>query len=119
MRNLARDTQCVLVSRYEGIEREVDANGRLTGKNVPKYSEPSCFHLSLSMARGEAQGAYFGVNLDYDRVLTVDDNRFEVAEADRLWIENRPAEEHDHVVTKVARKGDFTVIAAKRVEVRR
>ena len=118
MRNLARDTQRVWISRYEGIGREVDGQGRLTGKNVPKYATPVAFYPSLSMARGEAQGAYFGVNLDYDRVLTLDDSSFEVSEADRLWVDGCTDEPHDHVVKKVARKGDFTVIAASRVEVR-
>ena len=118
MRNLARDTQCVYISRYEGIGREVDGQGRLTGKNTPIYTTPAAFYPSLSMARGEAQGAYFGVNLDYDRVLTLDDNSFEVSEADRLWVDKCPPEPHDHVVKKVARKGDFTVVAASRVEVR-
>lgn len=76
------------------------------------------------MARGEARGAYFGVNLDYDKVITIDDSSFAISEADKLWIDVDPGDvsnpnEHDYVVVKVARKGDFTVIAAKHVEVRK
>lgn len=121
MRNLERDTQQVYIARFiELVAQEVD--GKLTGKNVPKRAAPVQFSPSVSMARGEAQGAYFGVSLDYDRVLTIDDPCFEVSEADVLWIEaelGNPEQPnpHDHIIKKVARKGCYTVIAAKRVEV--
>lgn len=125
MRNLERDTQRVYISRYEGTEAQ-EVGGRLTGKNIVKRSTPVAFEPSVSMARGEAQGAYFGVDLDYDRVVTIDDPAFEVGEADVLWIEAQPGDPedegypapHDHIVKKVGRKGSYTVIAAKRVEVR-
>lgn len=118
MRNLARDTQTVHISRYEGIVRERDAQGRLTGRNAPQMSEPVPFSPSASMARGEAQGAHFGDELEYDVVLTLDDPGFEASEADVLWVWADPqSEEHDFAVRKVARKGCFTVIAAKRVVV--
>ena len=122
MRNLERDTQEVFISRFLGlVPQEVD--GKLTGKNVPQRTAPEAFRPSVSMARGEAQGAYFGLNLDYDRVLTIADPAFEVSESDVLWIESavgdrNDPEPHDHIVKKVARKGGYTVIAAKRVEVR-
>lgn len=124
MRNIERDTQAVHISRYEDMVAQVDEDGRLTGKNVRQMSTPAAFYPSVSIARGEAQGTYFGVNLDYDRVLTIDEPEFEVSEADVLWIDAEPADAqgnqlpHDHVIKKVSRKGDYTVIAAKRVEVR-
>lgn len=123
MRNLERDTQAVYISRYEDVVVQVDEVGRRTGKNVVKRSTPVAFHPSVSIARGEAQGAYFGVNLDYDRVLTIDDPGFEVSEADVLWIDKPVGdvdepESHDYIVKKIARKGGYTVIAASRVEVR-
>lgn len=125
MRNLERDTQPVYISRFEDIVAQ-EVGGKLTGKNVVQRSAPAAFYPSVSMARGEAQGAYFGVNLDYDRVLTIADPSFAAGEADVLWIEadvGDPEDEgypnpHDYVVKKVARKGAYTVIAAKRVEVR-
>lgn len=123
MRNLERDTQEVFISRYEDIVAQVDDEGRRTGKNVVKRSTPVAFHPSVSIARGEAQGAYFGVNLDYDRVLTIDDPAFEVSEADVLWLDKPVGDAdnpspHDYIVKKVARKGSYTVIAVSRVEVR-
>ncbi len=123
MRNLERDTQEVYISRYEGTDAQVDDNGRLTGKNVPQRSKPTAFFPSVSMARGEAQGAYFGLNLDYDRVLTIDDPDFEIGEADVLWIDAEVGDPdapspHDYIVKKIARKGSYTVVAVSRVEVR-
>ena len=122
MRNLERDTQLVYISRYlDVVPQEID--GKLTGKNLPQYTTPAAFYPSVSMARGEAQGAYFGVNLDYDSVLTIDDPGFAVGEADILWIDAEVGDPeapnpHDYIVKKVARKGDYTVIAVSHVEVR-
>ncbi len=123
MRNLERDTQPVYIARFARLEAQ-EIDGRLTGKNVPVRTAPALFWPSVSMTRGEAQGAYFGVNLDYDRVITIADPGFEASEADVLWIDAEVGDlgnpsPHDHIVKKVARKGGYTVIAAKRVEVRR
>lgn len=124
MRNLARDTRPVWIARFEGLAPEEDAEGRLTGKHTPLRKRPELFFPSASMARGEAQNAYFGLSLDYDRVLTLADPDFEVGEADVLWIDVDPGDlddpsPHNAVVKRVARKGGFTVIAVKRVEVSR
>ena len=156
MRSLDRDRQKCFIARFAGMTRQTDAQGRLTGKNVPSYTTPEEFWPTVSPVRGEAYGAYFGQNLDYDLALTVDDPSFEVGEADILWvyaIDGEPGgvvflggrdgldggtfddwadgddadggdfpstetRAHDYTVKKVARKGGYTVIAAKRVEVR-
>ncbi|MEC4272958.1 hypothetical protein VJ923_07290 [Adlercreutzia sp. R25] len=124
MRNLERDTQRVWISRFEGLVPEENAQGRLTGKNIPARSRPELFLPSASMSRGEAQNTYFGLNLDYDRVLTIDDPDFEVGEADVLWLYGDPGDlddpaPHDAIVKRAVSKGSFTVIATKRVEVSR
>lgn len=156
MRNLDRDRQRCYIARFAGLTREEDEQGRLTGKNTPSFTTPEEFWPTVSPVKGEAYGAYFGQNLDYDLTLTVDDPDFEVGEADILWVyaldgepggvtflEGRdgldggtfedwdsgddvdggdfPSTEtrtHDYIVRKIARKGGYTVIAAKHVEVR-
>lgn len=122
MRNLVRDTRPVWVARYEGMEPVVDIQGRLTGKHKPKRTRLIKFYPSASMARGEAQGDYFGLNLDYDKVLTLADVGFEIAETDVLWIDNatesEPTGTYDYTIKKVARTQNFTVIAVKRVDIR-
>ena len=119
MRSIDRDRRAAYIARFLEVVPE-EAGGRLTGKNVVVRSEPEAFWPTVTMPTGQADGAYFGVRLDYDRQLTVDDPVFEVGEADVLWVDSSPGdgEPYDHVVKKVARHGDFTVIAAKRVEVR-
>lgn len=124
MRNLERDTQPVWVSRYVGREAVEDGEGRLTGKHKTARTRPELFFPSASTARGEAQSTYFGLSLDYDRVLTVDDPDFEVGEADVLWLYGEPGDlddpaPHDAIVKRAVSKGSFTVIATKRVEVSR
>lgn len=124
MRNLERDTQPVFIARYEGMVAQENEDGLLTGKHVPSMSSPEVFFPSVSMARGEAQGAYFGVNLDYDRVLTIANPNFEVSESDYIWIDNpigdlNDPDPHDFIVKKIAHKGAYTVIAVKHVEVTR
>jgi len=118
MRNLDRDRVRVYHARYLGTVPE-ERDGLLTGRNAPSYTEPAEFWPTVTMARGEAVYDLFGQKLDYDRTLTVDDPSYGVSEADLLWIENDPSKEHDHIVMRVARKGDFTVIAARKVEVRK
>ena len=105
MRSIDRDRRAVHIARFERVVPE-EADGRLTGKNIVERSDPEGFLATATMPTGRADGAYFGVKLD-------------VGEADVLWIDSPPDDgPHDHVVKKVARHGDFTVIAAKRVEVR-
>lgn len=156
MRNLDRDRQRCYIARFAGMSRQEDSQGRLTGKNVPSYEPPEEFWPTVSPIKGEALGAYFGQNLDYDLTLTVDDPDFAVDEADILWVYALDGEpggvtflpagggldggtfddwddgddadggdfpstdtrSHDYVVKRVARKGSYTAIAAKRVEVR-
>ena len=118
MRNLDRDRQRCLIARFEGLTPQEDSQGRLTGKNVPSFEQPEEFWPTVSPVRGEALGAYFGQNLDYDLTLTVDDPAFAIDEADVLWVYAPEEGCHDYAVKRVARKGDYTVIAAKHVEVR-
>lgn len=115
MRNLDRDRQRVVLGHFAGLVLEEDAQGRLTGRNVPTYR---CVELwpSVSPIRGEAYGTYFGSDVDFDLTLTVDDPALEAAEADVLWVYKPEEGPHDYTVRRVARKGGFTVIAAKHVE---
>lgn len=121
MRNLDRDRTPVWVCRYKGIEAVEDEHGRLTGRNRVAYEDPCKFYPTASAARGDAVGSAFGMQLDYDRTLTIDDRDFRISEADVLYIDNAPGDDgsvpYDHIVKKVARTANFCVVAVKRVEV--
>lgn len=116
MRLLSRDLRTIYIASYEGLEAEVDASGRYTGRHVPQYSDPAAFSASVSAAKGEASGAVFGQSLDYDRTVLVDDPAFDVEEPDRLWVDNGVDEAHDYEVAQIARTPNVTAIAVKRVE---
>ena len=92
MRNLERDRRRVLIGRFLGMYKGVDAQGRLTGHNEPVYDPPAEFWPTVGPVRGEAQGDYFGQRVDYDLTLTVDDPAFEVKEADILWVDEPDGE---------------------------
>ena len=125
MRCLDRDRKLVYVGRYEGTAPVVDGQGRYTGKNVVQRRAPHAFYPTVSPVRGRAEDDYFGQKVEYDLTLTIDDPNIDVLESDTLWVDKRPGDPssegfplpHDYTVTKVARKGDFTVIAARRVDV--
>jgi len=126
MRCLDRDRQRVFIGRFVRTV-PVEKDGKLTGRNEPVYEAPAEFWPTVSIVRGEAQGDYFGQRVDYDLSLTIDDAAFEVKEADVLWVDADPGDSedeaypapHDYIVRRVARKGSYTVIAAKRVDVSR
>ena len=126
MRCLDRDRQRVLVGRFLRTE-QVEEGGKLTGHVEPVYEPPAEFWPTVSVVRGEAQGDYFGQRIDYDLTLTIDDSAFEVKEGDVLWVDADPGDSadegypapHDYIVRRVARKGGYTVIAAKRMDVGR
>ena len=125
MRCLDRDRRRAWVARYEGTRPVTDDQGRYTGRNEVARTAPAEFWPTVTPARGRAEDDYFGQRVEYDLTLTIDDPAFAVRESDCLWVDADPGDEgdegyplpHDYVVTRVARKGDFTVVAARRVDV--
>ena len=125
MRCLDRDRRRVLIGRFVGTRPVTDDAGRYTGRNEVEREDPAEFWPTVTPARGRAEDDYFGQRVEYDLALTIDDPAFAARESDTLWVEADPGEEgdegypapHDYVVTRVARKGDFTVLAARRVDV--
>lgn len=117
MRNLDRDRQPVYIAHLEGFDADENEEGELTGEWRPTYTEPERFMPTVSATRGEAVNDFFGSLLDYDRQVTIDDPAFPAKETDALWIDVSTDAPHDYLVKQVARKGSYTVMAAKHVEV--
>ena len=125
MRCLDRDRRRVLIGRFDGTQPVTDSQGRYTGRNEVVREAPAEFWPTVTPVRGRAEDDYFGQKVEYDLTLTIDDPAFSARESDTLWVDADPGDPegagypapHDYVVTKVARKGDFTVIAARRVDV--
>lgn len=137
MRSLERDKRLVLVSFYVEKRACVDDEGRLTGRHEVVRTEPMPLLCTVSASKGTAENSAFGIDLDYDRTLVIDDPDYPIDEASVLWIDNVPEQEpsagedeafgrdlsggrpHDYTVTRVARSQNCVAVAAKRVEVRR
>lgn len=87
MRCLDRQRQWVLVTRFVERRQARDAQGRLTGTHELVYSNQVPVLASVSAAKGQAQDSMFGIDLDYDRTLLVDDPNFAIEESSRLWVD--------------------------------
>lgn len=100
-----------------------DASGRKTGETEVIYHNPVMIKANVSAARGEATVEQFGSNLDYDRVIVIDDVNVPVDEYSILWIDVQPVFDaegktdtpNDYVVKKVARSLNSVAIAVKKV----
>lgn len=87
MRNLDRDKQWVLVSRFEKIIAVEDEAGHLTGEHKIERSRQIPLLATVSANKGEAEAAAFGQSLDYDRTVLIDDPSYPISETAVLWID--------------------------------
>lgn len=137
MRCLERDKQLVLVALF--IEKKVceDEQGRLTGKHEVVRTEPIPLYLSVSASKGNAENNPFGIDLDYDKTVIIEDTSFPVDESAVFWIDNVPAiddmsngeidgaftmdrtggKPFDYTVKRVAKSPNCIAVAVKHVEV--
>lgn len=140
MRCLDRDKQWVLVSFF--IEKVVckDDQGRLTGKHEVVRTEPIPLLCSVSASKGTAENSPFGLDLDYDKTVIIEDVDYPIDESSVLWVDNYPGPDsrdgqddaddvddsfsqvltdkpYDYTVKRIAKSPNYLVAAIKRVEV--
>lgn len=137
MRCLERDKRLVYAAFFVDKKPVVDEQGRLTGRYDVERTEPVPLLLSVSASKGSAENSPFGIDLDYDRTLVVEDLSLPVDESTVFWIDNvfradapddevdpgfnRPLSDrpHDYTVKRVARTSNSVAVAVKHVEVSR
>ena len=137
MRCLERDKQLVLISFF--IEKKAceDEQGRLNGKHEVVRTEPIPHYLSVSASKGNADNSPFGIDLDYDKTVIIEDTSCPVDESSVFWVDNvsipEPGDEtdkgfnvdyasgkpHDYTVKRVAKYPNCIAVAIKHVEVAR
>lgn len=88
MRCLERDTQWVLVSFFVEKRELTDEEGRLTGRHEVVRTEPMPLRCSVSASKGTAESSPFGIDLDYDRTVLIEDTAYPIDEASVLWIDD-------------------------------
>lgn len=109
---------------YLGTENLTE-NGYETGEKAVLYSNPVQIMANVSAATGEASTRQFGEDVQYDKVLVMEQCPFD--EVSILWIDNLPVLEpdgttktpHDYIVRGIAQSLNSVSVAVGKVKVRR
>ena len=122
MRLLDRNKQAVYYAVLTGFTDATDALGNLTGEKVKTYSTPVKTRMYVSAARGSASDEVFGVDTPYTKVLITDDMSCPITETSRLWVGIEPVvgqteNEHNYIVTQVAKSLNHISYAVKEVDI--
>lgn len=136
MRCLERDKQLALIAFFVEKVACEDDQGRLTGKHEVVRTDPIPYRLSVSASKGSAENSPFGIDLDYDRTVIIEDTTCPVDESSVFWVDNVAVPDgetgeidegfsadltggkpHDYTVTRVAKSPNCIAVALKRVEV--
>lgn len=115
MRTLSKNKVPYWYALYKGVERVADENGRYTGTQEIKYSEPIKAYGNISAAKGASYVAQFGTAIDYDMIICADDT--EMDENSVIWVETKPDEPFNYRVRRISRSLNGVAIAIKRVDV--
>ena len=109
---------------YESKEPITDEYGNLTGESKITYSNPVKGYANISAARGAAETDQFGINVQYDKVILLDDINLPINESSILWIDKAPEDtysavspKHDYIVKRIARSLNVLAIAAAKVDI--
>lgn len=132
MRQLQRERRDVWFARYEGKEPIVDNDGFLTGEYRLSYGKPFKLRPTASPRRGNTWGDGFGIGVDCDRTIVLNEVGTGIDESCVCWVDKAPlldedglievddtgdmAVPNDYRVVMVAESYNFTSIAIKKVE---
>ena len=109
MRTLERNKTSFHYALYLGKEENVDADGNLTGTYTVMYSNPVECKGNISASSGYVQVEQFGNDLQYDKVIVIDNVSVPIDENTVLWVDKEVEHDKygnpvfDYVVKKVAR----------------
>lgn len=123
MRCMERNKRCFHYALFNGKEPVLDEYGNRTGEYVVSYRSPVCFKANISPATGETQAELFGSDVDYDRVIVVDNPCCPIDEYSVLCIDSPPDFDedgnliYDYIVKKVARSLNSVSYAVSKVKV--
>lgn len=126
MRALVRNKTRIHYANYLGKKPLKDEYGNLTGEYEIEYTDPIEVCANVSAARGEATTRQFGDDVNYDRVILIDDPKFPIKESSVLWIDTPPEiqedgstkDPHDYIVKQIAISLNSMSIAVSKVNVR-
>ena len=123
MRCLERNKKCFYYALFDSKDPVKDEDGNFTGEYTINYKAPVHMKANISPVIGEAQADLFGSDVDYDRVIVVDEPCCPIDEYSVLCIEITPDYDeegnliYDYIVKKVARSINSVSYAVSRVKV--
>lgn len=122
MRTLERNKTSFYYALYLGKEENVDADGNATGTYTILYSNPVECKGNISASSGSVQFEQFGNDLQYDKVVVLDDVNISIDENSVLWVDKEVEHDKygnplfDYVVKKVARSLNSVSFAISKVK---
>lgn len=69
---------------------EIQEDGEYTGDKIPIHKEAVSINGNISPAKGEAQIEQFGNNLEYEKVIVIDDMNCPIDENTVLFVDKEP-----------------------------
>lgn len=110
------------------MQETVDEDGNIVETNVPVYSDPVKIRANVSVAEGQrfvesTSAQMFGLAIDYDKVIVLDDVNCPIEESSVLYIDKSPYADdgtltaYDYRVTRISKSLNSISIAVKRVDV--
>lgn len=124
MRNLNINKKPLYRLNFIGKEDVLDDRGYKTGEFRVKYGKVKLFKANVSGAKGNAIVETIGVNLDYDKVITMSTAEFmdlRIDENTVFFIDKKPeykangAPLYDYSVKRICEALNEVVIAVKKV----
>ena len=132
MRQLEREKRGVWFAPYEGKQMLLDEDGRMTGEWRVSYGKPVFHTCTVSPRSGNTWGDGFGIGVDCDRTVVIDQIGTGITETYIAWIDAKPQLDadgnlvlddeslpiipNDYSVVMVGESYNFTSIAIKKVE---
>jgi hypothetical protein len=122
VRTLERNKTSFYYALYLGKEENIDADGNATGTYTILYSNPVECRGNISASSGYVQVEQFGNDLQYDKVIVLDDVSVPIDENTVLWVDKEVEHDKygnpvfDYVVKKVARSLNSVSFAISKVK---
>ena len=118
MRCLKRNKTEFAYSNYLGKEL-IEVDGVKTGEYKLNYSDPITIKGYISRATGNNATDLFGIDVNYDKSITIDNPSLNISEDSVLWVDERDTTKpYDYVVKRISKSLNYLTIAIKKVEVK-
>lgn len=122
MRDLKINQRTFYYATYIGEEEYTDDDGYPTGERFIKYNNPILCKASISANKGTAETEIFGVNLNYDKVISTT-QKLPLDELSILYVDIMPVinsdgstnTKFDYYITKISTALNQTLYAIKKV----